>query len=83
MLEKQIYELEGTYLENTRDFGNIFTGWNTYISLDNSYTNTDTSQFRPKKLILNDERLFSLSSSSSPATRRDELKKVSIFCHIS
>ena len=82
MLEKQIFELEGTYLENTRDFGNIFTGWNTYISLDNSYGNTDSTQFKSKKLVLNDERLFSLSSSSSPASRRDELKKVNTLLFV-
>ena len=65
-IENQIFDLEGTYLEETRDFGNIFSGWNSLLS---------DKQIKVKKQVQNEERLFSLSSVTSPATRRDEKKK--------
>lgn len=67
-IEKQIYDLETTYLEETRDFGNIFIGWDAYLS--------STEKIKPKKLTHNEDRLFSLSSFTSPASRREESKKV-------
>eukprot|EP01041_Mallomonas_annulata_P000949 gene949-1844_t len=66
LLEKQIYELESHYLEDTREFGNILTGWDQYLSHE---------RVKGKKAIYNDERLFSLSSVTSPASRREEIKK--------
>lgn len=66
-IEKQIYDLETTYLEETKDFGNVFTGWAGYLSHE---------KIKPKKHILNEDRHFSLSSTSSPASRREEIKKV-------
>ena len=59
-IEKQIYDLETTYINETRDFGNVFSGWNNYLGYDKTTR---------KRNITNDERLFSLSSSSSPVTR--------------
>ncbi len=59
-IEKQIYDLETTYLNETRDFGNVFSGWNNYLGYDKTTR---------KRNITNDERLFSLSSVSSPAAR--------------
>eukprot|EP01031_Cornospumella_fuschlensis_P028890 gene28890-34864_t len=66
-IEKQIYDLETTYLEETRDFGNIFTGWDMY--------GADGQKTKSKKAIQNDERHFSLSSITSPASRKEENKK--------
>lgn len=57
-IEKQIYDLESTYLEDTQNFGNIFVGWNTYFANEKSHK---------RKAVSNKERLFSLSSASSPA----------------
>lgn len=65
LIEKQIYDLETTYLEETKDFGNIFIGWSTYLS-------KEKPKARPK--ISNADRLFSLSSVTSPASRREDAK---------
>ena len=66
-LEKQLFELEGKYLEETRDFGNILTGWNQYLSLERG---------KIRKQVSNDERLFSLSSVTSLCSSREKMKKV-------
>jgi hypothetical protein len=57
--------LETTYLEETKDFGNIFAGWDAYLSLE---------KVKPKKNITVEERLFSLSSVTSPASRKEYQK---------
>ncbi len=66
LIEKQIYDLETTYLEDSRDFGNIFVGWDAYLSPEKSKT---------KKAVQNEERMFSLSSVTSPASRKEEKEK--------
>jgi Histone acetyltransferase subunit NuA4 len=63
LLEKQIFDLETTYLEETKEIGNIFHGWNSYLS---------TEKVKGKKVITNEERLFSLSSVTSPASKKSE-----------
>jgi chromatin modification-related protein EAF6 len=69
-IEKQIYDLETTYLEETKEFGNIFTGWDAYLSKE---------KIKQKKTIFTEDRLFSLSSFTSPASKREELKNVNIY----
>mmetsp|Transcript_19027 Transcript_19027/g.26619 ORF Transcript_19027/g.26619 Transcript_19027/m.26619 type:complete len:159 (-) Transcript_19027:55-531(-) len=54
-LEKQIYALEGSYLHDTRNLGNILTGWENYLS------SRSGALKRPMKFKESD-RLFSLSS---------------------
>lgn len=63
LIEKQIYDLETAYLDETREFGNVFTGWKPFLS---------TEKVKARKTILNEERLFSLSSVTSPASKRTE-----------
>lgn len=61
LIEKQIFDLETTYLEETREIGNIFTGWKGYLAV--------ADKAKSKKAISNDDRLFSLSSLTSPANK--------------
>ena len=70
MLEKQIYELETKYLENTKDFGNIFSGFENYLSCE---------RVKVKNKIGNEDRYFSLSSASSLASKREIIKKVPLI----
>mmetsp|Transcript_86753 Transcript_86753/g.169749 ORF Transcript_86753/g.169749 Transcript_86753/m.169749 type:complete len:109 (+) Transcript_86753:87-413(+) len=65
-IEKQIYDLETTYLEETKEFGNIFTGWDAYLGAE---------KVKLRKIVLLEDRLFSLSSVTSPASRKEENKK--------
>ena len=69
LIEKQIYDLETTYLEDTKEFGNVFIGWSGYLA---------TEKTKVKKSVQNEERLFSLSSVSSPASRRDEAQRAKL-----
>ncbi|PRP81590.1 hypothetical protein PROFUN_01097 [Planoprotostelium fungivorum] len=57
-LEKQIYALEGSYLHDTRNLGNILVGWDSYLSARSGALK------RPQK-YKDSDRLFSLSSITS------------------
>jgi len=57
-LEKQIYALEGSYLQDTKNIGNILSGWDSYLGA------RGTTIKKPLKFKESD-RLFSLSSVSS------------------
>lgn len=54
-------------MEETKEFGNIFTGWDSYLS---------NEKVKQRKNVLLEDRQFSLSSVTSPASRREGSKKV-------
>ncbi|CAI9118186.1 OLC1v1019719C2 [Oldenlandia corymbosa var. corymbosa] len=62
-VEKQVYELETSYLQETSNFGNAFKGFEGFLSSSKNSSNLK----RSKKFQLED-RVFSLSSVTSPAT---------------
>lgn len=57
-LEKQIYALETSYLDDTHHVGNLLRGWDGYLSSRSGAL----AQQRWKE----SDRLFSLSSTTSP-----------------
>lgn len=61
-IEKQVYELETTYLQDSNQFGHVSKGFEGFLSSSKSTTNLK----RPRKFQPED-RIFSLSSVTSPA----------------
>ncbi|XP_068648768.1 chromatin modification-related protein eaf6 isoform X1 [Aristolochia californica] len=61
-IEKQVYDLETSYLHDSSQSGNVLKGFEGFLSSSKSTTNLKRSRkFQPE------DRLFSLSSITSPA----------------
>jgi len=61
-VETQLYDLEGTYLEETLEMGNILRGWDGYLGTQNS-----SGAIRRINRFRESDRLFSASSVTSNA----------------
>ena len=64
-LEKQIYALETSYLEDTNHVGNLVRGWDGYLSRGRAAA-------VQKKRVKDSDRLFSLSSVTSGVQNRPD-----------
>ncbi|MDA9097491.1 chromatin modification-related protein EAF6/MEAF6 [bacterium] len=59
-VEKQVYDLETHYLNDSSQYGNVLKGFEGFLSQTKNTSQKKARNFKPE------DRLFSLSSASSP-----------------
>ncbi|KAK9055717.1 hypothetical protein SSX86_026802 [Deinandra increscens subsp. villosa] len=62
-IEKQVYDMETAYLQDPNQCGNVLKGYEGFLSASKS-----TSVYKRTRKFQPEDRLFSLSSVTSPAT---------------
>uniref|UniRef100_A0A453PCU4 Chromatin modification-related protein MEAF6 n=1 Tax=Aegilops tauschii subsp. strangulata TaxID=200361 RepID=A0A453PCU4_AEGTS len=61
-IERQVYDMETTYLQESNQFGSVLKGFESFLS-----SSKNTANLKRSRKFQVDERLFSLSSVTSPA----------------
>lgn len=80
-LERQIYALETSYLENTAQLGDLIRGWGDFTSPTSPGGPGGSTQTKKKKKIHDQERIF--SSSSMSAQKNPEFSGLNPSSHTS